>query len=150
MQVQRKFEVFISSFCREKYIYVRKALKKMIEDTGLANAYVFESELGSSKNVQSSYLDEVAKCDVFILLVDNAEPIDGPTLSEYDCAKKFNRKMLCFFCDETVKTKTEIQREIESFGNIKYNIVHCFSEMTKEVFDTLMQDLVNRYKSTLN
>ena len=31
MQVQRKFEVFISSFCREKYIYVRKALKKMIE-----------------------------------------------------------------------------------------------------------------------
>ena len=56
--------------------------------------------------------------------------------------------MLCFFCDETVKTKTEIQREIESFGNIKYNIVHCFSEMTKEVFDTLMQDLVNRYKST--
>lgn len=66
MQVDRKFKVFISSSCGGKYTYVRKALKKMIEDTGLAIAYVFESEPGSSEEVVSAYLEEVAECDVLI------------------------------------------------------------------------------------
>lgn len=148
MQVKRKFDVFISSFCREKYTYVRKALKKMIEDTGLANAYVFENEPGSSKDVKSAYLDEVARCDVFILLVDNSEPIYGATLSEYNLAKKLNKKILCFFCDENTKEITETQREIEKTEDIKYELVHCFSDMSTVVFDTLLQDLVSNYRTS--
>ena len=118
----------------------------MIEDTGLANVYVFEDEPGSSKDVKSSYLAEVARCDVFILLVDNAEPIYGATLSEYNLAKTLNKKMLCFFCDENTKEITETQREIEKTESVKYKLVHCFSDMPATVFDTLLQDLVSNYR----
>lgn len=149
MQVDRKFKVFISSSCGGKYTYVRKALKKMIEDTGLAIAYVFESEPGSSEEVVSAYLEEVAECDVLILLVDNVDSVSNATLSEYNLAKKLKKKMLCFFCDETKKEKTEIQREMENPGSPKYELVHCFADIPGKVFDTLLQDLVNRYRSKL-
>lgn len=46
---EQKIKVFISSACggddwKQKYNYVREALKVLINGTGFAKAYVFESE----------------------------------------------------------------------------------------------------------
>lgn len=145
MQTKRKINVFISSKCNGKYTCVRKALAKMIEDTGLATTYVFENESGSSSNLPEAYLSNVKKCDVFVLLVDNYDSISDATLSEYSVAKASKKRMLCFFCDERKKSKTEVQIEIENTRICKYEVVHCFSDLTAKVFDALMQDLVDEY-----
>jgi hypothetical protein len=44
--IEGKIRVFISSKCRdEKYDTIRRKLKKLIEDTGIAKVYLFEARL---------------------------------------------------------------------------------------------------------
>ena len=56
---KQKIKVFISSACgdedwKQKYNRVRKELKKLIEETGFAEVYVFELEGASSKGFKFS------------------------------------------------------------------------------------------------
>ena len=41
--IEHKLNVFISSKCGGKYTIARKALKKLLEATGLVEAFVFET-----------------------------------------------------------------------------------------------------------
>ena len=67
--IEHKLRVFISSKCGGKYTIARKSLKKLLEATGLIEAYVFESEPASSEDTQSSYLQYVDESNLCIFLV---------------------------------------------------------------------------------
>lgn len=75
MNPEDKIRVFISSRCGGRYATVRFALKHLIDETGLAKAYLFENAPASSQNVQSSYLDKVDDCHLLILISDNEDDI---------------------------------------------------------------------------
>ena len=123
MELRRKVNVFISSKCDDKYKIVRLALKKLIEETGIALAYCYEAEPASSKNGISAYLQEIDKCDLFVLLVDNNDGVSDAVLKEFMRAKSNKKRTLCFFCNEKCTQMTEFQKDIIDNQYCKYKEV---------------------------
>ena len=150
MNAKEKIRVFISSRCGEnyeRYEIVRKALQNLIEETGLAVAYVFETAPGSSQDVQSAYLNKVDDCNVFVLLVDNKDGISPYIQSEINQAKLGSKRMLCFFCNENQKEETEVQKEIRETVKCKYKVVSQFSDLVREAYVSIIQDIIDVYIS---
>lgn len=145
MNPEDKIRVFISSRCGGRYATVRVALKHLIDETGLAKAYLFENAPASSQNVQSSYLDKVDDCHLFILISDNEDDITPAVLSEFERAKTANKKILCFFCDETEKKESSLQQEITNTGICKYEVVHMFSDLVYKPYVAFVQDIIDFY-----
>ena len=145
--LSNKVKVFISSKCNnDKYIITRTALKEILINTGLVDVYIFEDAPGSSFPIEESYLQELDNSDLCIFLIDNAEEITEGVLKEYVRANKLNKKTIYFFCDQNKKDKTKIQEEIEKIGNQRYKTVHEFSEIIREGYKAVLQDIVNMYK----
>ena len=69
-EIEHKLRVFISSKCGGKYTVARKALKALLEATGLIEAYVFETEPASSEDTKSAYLENVDESNLCIFLVE--------------------------------------------------------------------------------
>lgn len=145
MDAEDKIKVFISSMCGDKYEVVRKALECLIKETGLAKAYVFETAAASSQNVRSSYLNKVDNCDLFVLLVDNADGISQAVLSEIKQAESANKKMLCFFCNETGANETDYQKELVKTGKCKFEVVNKFSDLVQRAYISIVQDIIDSY-----
>ena len=85
--IEHKLRVFISSKCGGKYTIARKSLKKLLETTGLAEVYAFETEPASSEDTISSYLEHVDASNLCIFLVDNEDGVPPAVLSEEKRAK---------------------------------------------------------------
>ena len=145
MNAEYKIEVFISSQCGGKYEIARKSLKCLIEETGLAKAYVFETEPASSQNVRSSYLTRVDTCNLFVLLVDNADGISQAVLSEIKQAELANKKMLCFFCNEKETNETDYQKELIKTGKCKFEVVNKFSDLVQRAYISIIQDIIDSF-----
>lgn len=144
--IEHKLRVFISSKCGGKYTVARKALKALLEATGLIEAYVFETEPASSEDTKSAYLENVDESNLCIFLVDNADGVPVAVLSEEKRAKDKGLRLLYLFCDESSKESTPMQKEIRSSLSCKYLVVHDFSDIVKKAYDSVMQDLVAIYR----
>ena len=79
--VEHKLRVFISSKCGGEYTIARKALKKLLESTGLIEAYVFETEPACSEDLVSSYLSYIDESNLCVFLIDNKDGVTTPVLS---------------------------------------------------------------------
>lgn len=143
--VKHRLKVFISSKCGGRYSIVRKALEKMLDETGMIECYCFETEPASAESLPSAYLNRIQECKLFLLIIDNSEPAKTAVMSEYQKAKELGLKIIAIFCDETEKEKTDIEKEIISSGMAKYLPVHEFSDITFNAYQSVMQDLVNAY-----
>ena len=144
--VEHKLRVFISSKCGGKYTIARKALKKLLEATGLVEAYVFETEPASSEDTQSAYLEYVDGSNLCIFLVDNEDDVPPAVLSEEKRAKDKHLRRLYLFCDENKKEKTPMQDEVRAIMSQKYCVVHEFSDIVSVAYDSVMQDIIAVYK----
>ena len=144
--IEHKLRVFISSKCGGRYTVARKALKALLEATGLIEAYVFETEPASSEDTKSAYLENVDESNLCIFLVDNADGVPVAVLSEEKRAKDKGLRLLYLFCDESSKEQTVMQKEIRSSLSSKYFVVHDFSDIVKKAYDSIMQDLVAIYR----
>lgn len=144
--IDHKLKVFISSRCGGKYSIARKALKKLLESTGLVETYVFETEPACSANTVSSYLNYIDESNLCIFLVDNKDGVTPPILSEEKRAKDKKLRLLYIFCDEEEKNPTSMQNEIKVSLSQKYDVVHEFSDISVKAYDSVMQDIVFIYK----
>ena len=107
----QKIKVFISSICGvEKYDKVRAELKKAIEDTQLADVYLFEGKGAASLPAGAHYTWALEDSDICIFLIDNADGIRPGVQAEVDTVKKFNIKALYYFCDENQKKRLHLNR----------------------------------------
>ena len=140
--VEHKLRVFISSKCGGKYTVARKALKTLLEVTGLVEAYVFETEPGSSEDTVSAYLEYVDNSNLCIFLVDNADGVRPAVLSEEKRAKDKSLRRLYIFCDENQKEPTSMQEEIKTSFSQKYMVVHEFSDIVKSAYLRYFQYLL--------
>lgn len=148
---ETKIQVFISSTCgdepeKQKYNFVREALKVLIESTGFAKAYIFESEGASTTSAGQHYIFALEDCDVCIFLIDNNDGVSPGTQKEIDTAKKHNIKSLFYFCDQLSKEETPLQKSLKGAIYAKSVTVHDFKEIIKCGAIDLMNDLVLIYK----
>ena len=144
--IEHKLKVFISSKCGGKYTAARKALKKLLEVTGLVETYVFETEPASSEDTQSAYLEYVDESNLCIFLVDNEDGVPPAVLSEEKRAKDKHLRLLYLFCDENRKDPTPMQEEIKVSLSQKYLVVHEFSDIVSKAYDSVMQDIIAVYR----
>ena len=140
--VKHKLRVFISSKCGGKYEIVRKALEKLLNETGLIECYCFETEPGSSESLPSVYLDQIHLYQILVLIVDNEDNISNATMSEYKKAKELGLHIITVFCHETKIDKTELEKEIIETGLCKFVTVPKFSDIAIEAYRSVMQDIV--------
>jgi len=144
--IEHKLRVFISSKCGGKYAIARKALKTLLETTGLVEVYAFETEPASSEDTQSSYLEYVDNSNLCIFLIDNGDDVPAAVLSEEKRAKDQQLRMLYLFCDENKKEETPMQNAIKKSMSQKYCVVHEFSDVVSRAYDSVMQDIITIYK----
>ena len=92
--IKHKLKVFISSKCGGKYEIARKALEKLLTETGLIECFCFETEPGSAESMPSAYLDRIHLYQILLLIVDNEDNITNATLSEYRKAKELGLRKI--------------------------------------------------------
>ena len=147
LQPGRKIEVFISSICGDhgKYDHVRAELKKLIEETGLANVYLFEGEGAASIPAGSHYVFALEDCDICIFLIDNADGITPGVQKEIDTVKRNNIKALYYFCDETKKEKTALEQSLMGAQFAKSKPINKFDDLIQNGFQDLINDITAIY-----
>ena len=142
----QKIQVFISSICgKEKYDHVRSELKQLIEATGLATVYLFEGVGASTVAAGSHYLYALEDSDVCIFLIDNADGISPGVQVEVDVVKRNNIKALYYFCDETQKEKTPLEKSLRGSQFAKSKTIHQFSELIQNGAQDFLDDIISVY-----
>lgn len=146
--LERKITIFISSQINERYTIVRKALKTLLLETGIvAHVYAFETEGACSQDVKSAYLKEVSQSDLCVFLIDNADGVSDAVFAEHERAKSVGIRRLYFFCDEKERKPTQLQNELMTTGETKYyDKIHEFSDFPKEVYKSVLQDIIDLYR----
>lgn len=148
---KQKIRVFISSACgdepeKQKYNYVREALKVLIESMGFAEVYVFESEGASSTSAGQHYTYALEDCDVCIFLVDNYDGVPTGVQKEVDTANKHGIKSLFYFCDQNSTEKTPLQKSLRGSQYAKSETIHEFKDLIHSGATDLISDLIMVYK----
>ncbi len=144
--IEHKLRVFISSKCGGKYTIARKALKKLLDSTGLVETYVFETEPASSEDTKSAYLEYVDGSNLCVFLIDNEDGPPPAVVSEEKRAKDKELRLLYLFCDEKEKNETPMQQSIKVSLSQKYRIVHEFADIVPMAYDSILQDVIAVYK----
>ena len=147
-----RIKVFVSSACgddpaRKKYNIMRAGLKMLIEATHFAKVYLFESEGASTLSARRHYTHHLEGCDVCIFLIDNSDGIPDGVQIEIDTANKHEIKSLYYFCDESSKNETPLQKSIKGADFAKSKTVHSFEEFIENGAKDLIEDLVTVYKA---
>ena len=98
----QRIKVFISSICGDggKYDRVRAKIKQAIEDTQLADVYLFEAKDASTLPAGDHYVWALEDSDVCIFLIDNSDGITPGVQKEIDTVRRKKIKALYYFCDE--------------------------------------------------
>ena len=146
MEIGHKLRAFVSSKCGGKYAIARKALKALLEATGLVEVYAFETEPASSEDTKSAYLESIDESNLCIFLVDNGDGVPAAVLSEEKRAKDKGLRLIYIFCDETKKESTPMQKEIRDNLTQKYVVVHEFSDIVEKAYLSVLQDLIVIYR----
>lgn len=148
--IEYKVNIFISSKCGGRYTIVRKALKNLLIETGMANVYIFETAPASSQSIPDAYLQHVDESHVCLIIIDNKDGVPNPVLAECQRAKELGKKIICIFCDEKAKKPTQLEEEIRAKQIGKYYIVHEFSDITEVAYKSVIQDIVDTYKKKMS
>ena len=90
LHLERKIKVFISSICgQKKYDTLRKEIKELIEQTQLADVYLFEDTEAASISAGNHYIWELEECD---FLIDNKDGIREGVQREIDTVANRQKK----------------------------------------------------------
>lgn len=142
-----KLNVFVSSKCdNEKYRTVRKEIKELIEETGLANVYIFEEVGASTLTAEDNYLFALESSDVCIFLIDNYDGVTPGVQKEIDKANRQNKKSLYYFCDERRKKKTPLEQSLMGARFAKSTTIHKFEDLSHNGARDLINDIISIYR----
>jgi len=147
---KQKIKVFISSACgdedwKQKYNRVRKELKKLIEETGFAEVYVFESEGASSIPAGKHYLYALEQCNVCIFIIDNNDGITLAVQKEINTAQDRNIKSFYYFCNEFSEEETPLQKSLKGVNYAKSFTVNKFDQIVDQAGQDLINELTQIY-----
>ncbi len=144
---REKIKVFISSIWgNTKYDTVRSELKTAIEETNLAQVYLFETENASTLSAEAHYTFALEDSDICIFLIDNADGVPAGVQKEVDVAKKCGIKAIYYFCDEKSSEKTVLEKSLIGAEFAKTKTVHRFEELSQDGASSLIDDIVSVYR----
>lgn len=143
----QKIKVFISSICGDKgkYDRVRAELKALLEDTKLVDVYLFEQEEASTLTAEEHYLWTLEESHVCIFLIDNSDGVTPGVQREIDTAKRCNIKSLFYFCDETTKEQTTLEKSLMGAKFAKSKSIHRFDDLSRDGAQALINDIILIY-----
>lgn len=147
---KQKIKVFISSACgdedwKQKYNRVRKELKKLIEETGFAEVYVFELEGASSIPAGKHYLYALEQCNVCIFIIDNNDGITPAVQKEINTAQNRNIKSIYYFCNEFSEEETSLQKSLKGVNFAKCFTINKFDQIVGQIGQDLINELALIY-----
>lgn len=147
LRAGRKINVFVSSICGDKgkYDRVRAELKNAIEATEIANVYLFEAEGAASISAGAHYVYGLEDSDICIFLIDNADGVTPGVQKEIDTVRKNKIKALYYFCDETSKEETAVQRGLKGAQYEKSATIHKFDDLIENGARDLINDIIATY-----
>lgn len=108
--------------------------------------YVFESEGASTTSAGQHYTFALEDCDVCIFLIDNSDGVPLGVQKEIDTAKKHGIKSLFYFCDQSSKAETPLQKSLKGASYAKSETIHDFKDLINRGAIDLINDLVMIYK----
>lgn len=95
-----EINIFISSNgTDEDFLIIRENLKKRIEDTGIAQVYLFEQSSASTLDAEPYYTFNVDTSDICVFIINNAEEIPEGVMKEYNRAKAIDKKSYISFLE---------------------------------------------------
>lgn len=146
--VKEKIKVFVSSRSGiSKYDEVRKKLKERIEQTNLAEVYLFEDGLASTQTAEQEYLYAIDDSNICIFLIDNADNVTPAVVKEIERAKALSKQSLFIFCDENKKEITQVQKELTGAKGARYYVTNSFNEFVDKGYQSLINDITTIYKN---
>ncbi|MCK9305820.1 MAG: DUF4062 domain-containing protein, partial [Bacteroidales bacterium] len=144
--IERKINIFISSEILGLE-HFRKSLKFLLYETGIVkDIYVFEQTGASSNSCQNAYLNEIQKCDLFILIIKNSTGLSNQIKKEYDKALLYNKRILIFFyndSDDTCDFKKQVQSDSTYFE--KYAESNTLFDLEKLIYKSFVEDVIAIY-----
>ena len=160
--IKNKVKVFVSSressldadgktIHYERYRYVRRAIKEMLEGTNMAQVYVRELEgTAGTQPITDEYLSALREQDICIFIIDNEDDKETHAkgvVKEYEEAKKQGKKMMFVFCDEFSKANTQIAKEMKNPSGPTCPTAHTFDEIPYIIYNSVINDIINIYRS---
>ena len=138
-----RYKIFISSV-QSEFVEARRVLTNYLSADALFrrffDVFIFENLPAKDQNPQTAYIDEVKKCDVFILLLGKKfgfELTDGtsPIQQEFETATRNNKYRIAFLTndkesDRHVKTNNFI-RQISDNLSIRFIREICLNWLTR-------------------
>lgn len=158
--IKNKVKVFISSresradadgktVNYERYRYVRRAIKELLEETNIAQVYVRELEgTAGTQPITEEYMRALRDQDICIFIIDNEDDKEKHAegaVKEYEEAKKQGKKMMFIFCDEFSKQKTQIEEEMKTLSGPTCQTAHVFDEIPYLVYSSVINDIIKIY-----
>ncbi|NLJ94060.1 MAG: hypothetical protein GX326_00995 [Clostridiaceae bacterium] len=160
--IKNKVKVFISSressldadgktVHYERYRYVRRTIKELLEETNMAQVYVRELEgTAGTQPITNEYLCALHEQDICIFIIDNEDDKEkhaAGVVKEYGEAKRQEKKMMFVFCDEFSKANTQIAKEVKNPSGPTCITAHTFDEIPYIVYNSVINDIINIYKN---
>ena len=139
--MEKNLVVFVSSYI-DGLKEERNRAKEAIESIG-SIPWLFEYSPASSEDVETHYLNKVAECDIFVLIL--AEKITKPVKLEYQTAKIYDKPKLIF-----VKEVTDRNPEMTDFISnidVKYRKFKTLEELGTVVEESIADHILNRVRN---
>ncbi|EOL50377.1 hypothetical protein [Enterococcus caccae] len=152
IQIGEKLRVFISSKTGDdqasiKYNLARKAIKELLELTGLFQIYLFEEAGTSSTSAYNHYIQRLKSADVCIFLIDNGDGVPEGVQNEVDEVLKNNIPSLYYFCEQNSKEKTSLQKRLLYANAPKNKNIHSFEDFIQRGTTDLIEDILSVYRA---
>jgi len=152
IQINEKLKVFISSKTDDaqnctKYNLARKAIKGILEATGLFQVYLFEEEGASAISAFNHYTQHLRYVDVCIFLIDNKDGVSQGVQNEVDEALKNKIPSLYYFCDQNSKETTSLQKSLLFPNAPKNKVIHSFEDFIERGAIDLINDILFTYRA---
>lgn len=149
--IEEKLKVFISSKmgsdCRSiKYNLTRKAMKELLEATGLFYVYTFEGSGPSTTSAIKHYSRNLRSSDVCIFLIDNQDDVTEGVAREIQDADKYNIPSLFYFCNATKQEATATQMSLMHPNAPKNITISSFEEFIQRGVKDLIEEVLAVYK----
>jgi hypothetical protein len=159
--IRNKVRVFVSSrescldadgktIHYERYRYVRRAIKELLEETNIAQVYVRELEgTAGTQPITDEYLRALREQDICIFIIDNEDDKEkhaAGVVKEYEEAKRQNKKMIFVFCDEFSKANTQIAKEVKNPSGPTCSTANTFDQIPYIVYKSVIDDIIEIYK----
>jgi predicted HTH transcriptional regulator len=149
-----RYRIFISSVQRE-FAEERRMLANYLQKDALFarffDVFIFENLPAKDQQPERAYIEEVKKCDIFLILLGKEygyEFPDGtsPTQHEYETATENNKYRLAFLSNFAENERhVKVQNLVKQIaGSIVYKIFASPSELLSNVYTSLINFLTEK------